>query len=205
MAMEGLKSAGNLSSTPPVAPGGMGSDPQGLTPRHRLVNDWRGVPLSRASAYRGRAISVTSVALVAAGLGGLAALLTALFVRWGGGAQKAVLAEGRTLYNQHCARCHGANLEGQPNWKQRLPSARLPAPPHDASGHTWHHSDRVLFEITKKGPSALVGSDYESDMPAFDGVLTDEQIRAVLAFIKSTWPERERRFQELASQNDREA
>jgi mono/diheme cytochrome c family protein len=42
-------------------------------------------------------------------------------------------------------------------------------------------------------------------MPAFDGVLTDEQIRAVLAFIKSTWPERERRFQELASQNDREA
>jgi mono/diheme cytochrome c family protein len=115
-----------------------------------------------------------------------------------------VLAEGRTLYSQYCARCHGANLEGQPDWTRR-PSGRLPAPPHDASGHTWHHSDRVLFEITKKGTAAVVGGGYESDMPPFEGVLTDGQIRAVLAFIKSTWPERERRFQERVSQSDRDA
>jgi mono/diheme cytochrome c family protein len=170
--------------------------------------NWRGASVRNRSGQRWRITAVTGVALVVAGLGALAAFLTGLFERWGGGvqsAQKAVLAEGRTLYSQHCARCHGANLEGQPDWTQRLPSGRLPAPPHDASGHTWHHSDRVLFEITKKGPAALVGSDYESDMPAFDGVLTENQIRAVLAFIKSTWPEQERRFQELVSKNDREA
>jgi mono/diheme cytochrome c family protein len=157
----------------------------------------------KQSAQRRPAVVAMGVALMAAGLGGLAAF----FERWGGdvGAEKAVLVEGRTLYSQYCARCHGANLEGQRDWTGRLPSGRLPAPPHDASGHTWHHSDRVLFEITKKGPAAVVGSDYESDMPAFDGVLTDEQIRAVLAFIKSTWPERERRFQETVSQSDKKA
>jgi mono/diheme cytochrome c family protein len=32
-------------------------------------------------------------------------------------------------------------------------------------------------------------------MPAFAGVLSDAEIRAVLAFIKSHWGERERAFQ----------
>jgi mono/diheme cytochrome c family protein len=168
---------------------------------------WRGAPIRRPSAQRRRELLITGVGLLAAGVGSLAASVTGVFERWGGGvesAQKAVLAAGRSIYSQHCARCHGANLEGQPGWKQRLPSGRLPAPPHDASGHTWHHSDRVLFEITKRGTAAVVGGGYESDMPGFEGVLSDDQIRAVLAFIKSTWPERERRFQERVSQSDRE-
>lgn len=104
------------------------------------------------------------------------------------------VAQGRALYAEYCAACHGANLEGQPNWKERLPSGRLPAPPHDETGHTWHHSDRQLIAITKHGPGALVPG-YESDMPGFAEVLTDAEIEAVLAFIKSTWPERERAFQ----------
>lgn len=98
------------------------------------------------------------------------------------------IAEGRFVYARHCAACHGANLEGQPNWTTRLPSGRLPAPPHDDSGHTWHHPMQVLFAITKHGmqpPHAPPG--YESDMPAFAGTLTDEQIWAVLAFIRSRW------------------
>jgi mono/diheme cytochrome c family protein len=105
------------------------------------------------------------------------------------------LANGRAAYHEHCASCHGANLEGQPDWQTPLPSGRLPAPPHDASGHTWHHSDRVLFEITKYGTAAVVGSGYESGMPGFGPVLTDDQIREVLAFLKSRWPHRERRYQ----------
>ena len=43
---------------------------------------------------------------------------------------------------------------------------------------------------------------YDSDMPAFKDVLTDEQIRTVLAFIKSTWPERQRTFQADVTAND---
>jgi len=110
--------------------------------------------------------------------------------------ETAEIATGRRIYDEHCAACHGRQLEGQPDWRRRLPSGRLPAPPHDASGHTWHHSDKVLFRITKQGPAAIVGGGYESDMPGFDGVLTDAEIRAVIDFIKSTWPERERKMQE---------
>jgi mono/diheme cytochrome c family protein len=97
------------------------------------------------------------------------------------------VASGRRIYAEHCAVCHGANLEGQPNWMDRKPDGRLPAPPHDVSGHTWHHPDQQLMLITKKGLSAVVPG-YVSDMPAFENVLTDEQITAVLAYIESNWP-----------------
>ena len=101
------------------------------------------------------------------------------------------VALGTAVYRDHCASCHGANLEGQPDWKSRKPDGRLPAPPHDETGHTWHHPDDMLFQITKLGlkpPMAPAG--YQSDMPAFGAVLTDEQIWAVLAYIKSKWPEK---------------
>jgi mono/diheme cytochrome c family protein len=83
-------------------------------------------------------------------------------------------------------------LEGQPNWKQRMANGRMPAPPHDESGHTWHHPDEVLFAITKFGlvpPYAPKG--YPSDMPAFGGTLSDPEIRSVLAFIASHWKSRD--------------
>ena len=98
------------------------------------------------------------------------------------------LVLGEKLYGQHCAACHGGSLEGQPDWQKRLPNGRFRAPPHDDSGHTWHHPDEVLFAITKHGlvpPYAPAG--YESDMPGFAGKLSDEEIRAVLAYIRSRW------------------
>ena len=104
------------------------------------------------------------------------------------------ITRGRDLYLQHCASCHGANLEGQANWQQPLPSGRMPAPPHDGSGHTWHHSDRELFLITKHGMAAVVPG-YASDMPAFENVMSDADIEAVLAFIKTAWPSEARRYQ----------
>lgn len=104
------------------------------------------------------------------------------------------IALGKQIYTESCASCHGADLEGQPDWKRRLPSGRMPAPPHDETGHTWHHSDQDLFTMTKLGVAAIV-PDYEGDMPAFEDMLTDAEIKAVLAFIKSTWPERQRAFQ----------
>ena len=101
------------------------------------------------------------------------------------------VALGAMVYRDNCASCHGANLEGQPDWKTRKPDGRFPAPPHDETGHTWHHSDETLFGLTKQGlKPPLAPAGYQSDMPAFGGVLTDEQIWAVLAFIKSRWPEK---------------
>jgi len=100
----------------------------------------------------------------------------------------AQLAAGQKLYAQHCAACHGAKLEGQPNWQRRLPNGKMLAPPHDESGHTWHHPDEVLFGITKHGMvPPYAPPDYQSDMPAFGSILSDDQIRAVLAYIESHW------------------
>ncbi|RWB94582.1 MAG: c-type cytochrome [Mesorhizobium sp.] len=124
--------------------------------------------------------------------------------RMAGGVSAATVAFGKTIYAERCATCHGANLEGQRDWKSPLLSGRMPAPPHDASGHSWHHPDGVLFRVTKEGPAAVVGGGYESDMPAFAGVMTDEEIRAVLTFIKSTWPERERQYQAEMSRREQE-
>src|SRR2546430_8330535 len=86
----------------------------------------------------------------------------------------AKLALGVKLYAQHCSGCHGAKLEGQPNWRTRGLNGRMPAPPHDESGHTWHHPDRVLFGITKYGlRPPYTPKNYESDMPAFGDKLSD--------------------------------
>ncbi|MCX7355545.1 MAG: c-type cytochrome [Alphaproteobacteria bacterium] len=95
---------------------------------------------------------------------------------------------GQLVYAEYCASCHGGKLEGQPNWQSRLPNGRLPAPPHDESGHTWHHPDAQLFEVTKYGLKNIAPPDYQTDMQAYEGVLTDGQIWDVLAYIKSTWP-----------------
>lgn len=105
----------------------------------------------------------------------------------------AQVARGKAVYAARCASCHGARLEGQPEWRSRKPDGRLPAPPHDASGHTWHHPDADLFTITRQGIAAFAPPGYESDMPAFGGVLSDAEIWDVLAFIKSTWPDEIRR------------
>lgn len=113
------------------------------------------------------------------------------------GADAATLALGKQVYDARCAACHGKNLEGEPNWREKKPSGRMPAPPHDDSGHTWHHPDAVLFGITKEGlvPGRYAPPGYASDMPGFTGALSDEEIWAVLAFIASRWSERAREHQ----------
>jgi mono/diheme cytochrome c family protein len=101
----------------------------------------------------------------------------------------ALVALGQRVYVGQCAACHGMRLEGQPNWRERGADGKLPAPPHDASGHTWHHPDELLFQITKHGVAKVANlKDYATAMPVYEGVLSDEEIVAVLSWIKSQWP-----------------
>lgn len=106
------------------------------------------------------------------------------------------VAVGQQVYASFCAGCHGSNLEGQPNWKTRLPLGNFPAPPQDATGHTWHHADQWLFEIVKYGGRYHAPPRYRSAMPAYQDMLSDTEIWAVLAFIKSRWPASTRKQQE---------
>ena len=95
---------------------------------------------------------------------------------------------GKALYGENCAACHGANLQGEGNWRVRDADGYLPAPPHDSSGHTWHHPDKQLFMITKYGTEKVVGGGYKSRMLGFGHSLVDDDILSIMAYIKSTWP-----------------
>lgn len=145
-----------------------------------------------------------TVAIIAAG----AVLLGAAYLAFATGSAEPdrmtlrsdpeTVALGTDVYAANCASCHGAKLEGQPDWRLRGNDGRLPAPPHDATGHTWHHKSDALFRLTKYGVAALIGDpDYVSDMPAYEGTLTDDEIIAVLSYIKSTWP------QEIRNRHDK--
>lgn len=105
-------------------------------------------------------------------------------------ADQTLVMQGKAIYAVNCAACHGESLQGQPDWRRRLPDGRLPAPPHDKSGHTWHHPDMMLIDMVKNGlvPGRTAPPGYVSDMPAYGDMLSDEDIVAVLAYIKSSWP-----------------
>ncbi|CAA7623578.1 Cytochrome [Candidatus Terasakiella magnetica] len=108
---------------------------------------------------------------------------------------------GRPLYVKHCAQCHGANLEGEADWQTRKPNGELPAPPHDASGHTWHHANEQLFALIKHGVARFAPPGYKTAMPGYVGVLSDSEIRAVLSYIQSTWPQEIRDRRAAMEQN----
>ena len=141
-----------------------------------------------------------AAALFAAVAAGSVLMMTGLFDPF---TDTAVIARGHELYTKNCSSCHGKNLEGQANWQTPLPNGRMPAPPHDASGHTWHHADDVLIGVAKFGLKPYAGDNYESDMPAFGAVLRDEEIAAIVAYIKSTWPDRERTYQEQVTKQSK--
>lgn len=97
---------------------------------------------------------------------------------------------GAVIYDQYCAACHQSDLSGDRDWKKPNTDGSLRSPPHDSSGHTWHHSDQLLLALIRDG-SGL----EESPMPAYGETLTDHEIASVVEFFKSTWGVEERSFQ----------
>ena len=109
------------------------------------------------------------------------------------------LIRGQDLYATQCASCHGIELQGQPNWKSPDSNGVLPAPPHDEHGHTWHHDNQLLFTYTKLGGQGALAkrgiTNFNSGMPGYAEVMTDDEIWDVLAYIRSTWPENIQEYQ----------
>ena len=112
--------------------------------------------------------------------------------------QTDAIALGRQVYAENCAACHGPNGEGGNPAAPLSTNAqgKYPAPPHDHSGHTWHHADGLLKEIIRDGSFS---PDFVSEMPAFGEKLSEAQIDAVLAYIKTWWSEEQRVFQAQTS------
>lgn len=116
-------------------------------------------------------------------------------------------SDGARLYAENCASCHGAKGEGQENWKAPNADGSMRAPPHDVTGHTWHHADSLLFDYSKYGGAAALKkmgiTGVKSGMPGFEDSLSDAQIRQVLDFIKSLWPEKPASYQKRLSAQDK--
>jgi mono/diheme cytochrome c family protein len=102
------------------------------------------------------------------------------------------VARGEELYQANCAACHGGAIGGD--------IADIP-PPHNAEGHTWHHEDCLLLEIVQDGMPRRPGLPEDAPtMPAFGDELSEEDIRAMLAFIKTWWTEDQLEFQQQVTE-----
>ena len=108
---------------------------------------------------------------------------------------KAQVKLGRQVYEATCAVCHGANAEGAINWMTPDAQGNQLAPPHDDNGHTWHHSDRVLYEMIRDGMRDPLRPNSPFRMPAFGNRLSDQEIRAVIAYFRSLWSPEHREYQ----------
>ena len=111
------------------------------------------------------------------------------------------IEQGQTVYAAYCADCHGDDLQGETEWKAQNEDGTFRSPPHDETGHTWHHGDLTLLDVIRRGGARFEGADIggTSPMPAFEETLTSEEATAVLTFIKSTWPDDIRILQQEAT------
>ena len=107
---------------------------------------------------------------------------------------------GKELYRQYCAGCHGIQGGGQPNWERQNALGELPAPPHGPEGHTWKHSDAMLYRLISEGWRDPWNETERLTMPAFKDVLAPAEIRSVVSYLKMLWTPEQQRHQAEESQ-----
>lgn len=112
------------------------------------------------------------------------------------------VALGREVYRANCASCHGPEGEGPPDWQTPNELGELPAPPHDSTGHTWKHSDAMLYDIVKEGWRDPFNRTARLTMPAFENQLSPRQIRAVITYTKTLWTRAQQEFQFRESEDE---
>ena len=97
-------------------------------------------------------------------------------------AGNAEITTGQKVYEQNCEECHGVKAIGE---DPENPGGTLDiAPALNGKAHTWHHPPVFLFQKIK---NKIVNKS--SPMPRFADILSDDEVNAVLAYIKSLWPE----------------
>lgn len=109
---------------------------------------------------------------------------------------------GRAVYQRACAECHGGRGEGAANWQKPDALGEMPAPPHDPRGHTWKHSDGMLYRIIQHGWRDEFNKTERLTMPAFEGQLSPQQTVAVITYLKTRWRGDQRRFQREESRRE---
>ncbi|MDZ4770551.1 MAG: cytochrome c [Chloroflexota bacterium] len=109
------------------------------------------------------------------------------------------LQAAERIYNLRCAHCHGYAGEGQllstvPNTQQL---GLHTVPPHDATGHTWQHPSQLIRQVLLNG---IQNPLNHYPMPPFEGVVTDEEIDQLIAYMALWWTDEQRVWQEQVTQ-----
>ncbi len=91
------------------------------------------------------------------------------------------IEQGKQLFAQNCAQCHGRRAQGAANWTQPDAQGLYPPPPLDGSAHAWHHPYAQLVKTISEGSRGT--------MPAWGDKLTREQISSLIAYFQSYWPD----------------
>ncbi|GAC1476486.1 MAG: hypothetical protein PVSMB8_04400 [Vulcanimicrobiaceae bacterium] len=101
----------------------------------------------------------------------------------GGGTQVAAAgggaAKGQTIYTANCAGCHQANGAGQAGVFPPLAGSDY------VTGDTKRLGHILLYGLN--GKIAVKGADYNGQMPAWKGQLSNTDIANVLTYIRSSW------------------
>jgi cytochrome c6 len=88
-------------------------------------------------------------------------------------------AEGQKLYMTYCSSCHGDKGRGDGTAGKALPVK----PADHTDGRLMNSlSDEFLMTIISKGGAAVGKSSF---MPAWGGVLKDNQLQDLLAYVRS--------------------
>lgn len=90
--------------------------------------------------------------------------------------------QGKPLFAQHCAACHGPRGASTPDWRKRDADGFYPPPPLNGTAHTWHHPMKVLRRTISLGGKPVGGR-----MPHFRDTLSVSEIDAIIAWFQSLW------------------
>jgi mono/diheme cytochrome c family protein len=92
------------------------------------------------------------------------------------------VTQGRQLFAQYCAACHGEKAEATDQWKTPDAQGNYPPPPLNGSAHAWHHPLSVLDVVIRDGGAPVGGV-----MPAWGSVLNSEQRISIIAGFQHYW------------------
>lgn len=97
------------------------------------------------------------------------------------GTSSAALAasNGKSLFDTNCSTCHGGNGQGQPSV----------FPPLAHNPDETAKDPTAVIKIVLHGlnvPKTIMGKQYSGGMPAWSN-LSDEDIAAILTYIRSSW------------------
>jgi len=96
----------------------------------------------------------------------------------------ATLAEGASLYQTHCAQCHGPQAQGHPDWQTPSDGTFAAAPPLNGTGTDKSRTRAELRATIAQGRK----HGNEPIMPGFASRLQPGEIEALMNYLQSLWP-----------------